>query len=184
MLGRTLLQPAPPVTFGLKAAGWLASVCRGRRRLQKAFRVRGGVAVWRGQRHVGVARRPRNSRCRNAERRAWIWRRSPSALAHPARSTGDADLRLWSADWISRQNGARYQPAHAEARWERQPSREEKAAADRQPCRTSATLQRVHSRLRRRIGCRDWLHRFSRRCCRSTSVVLADGRRNGRSLRP
>jgi len=39
MLGRTLLQSAPPVTFGLKAAGWLASVCRGRRRLQKAFRV-------------------------------------------------------------------------------------------------------------------------------------------------
>jgi 3-carboxy-cis,cis-muconate cycloisomerase len=38
MLGRTLLQPAPPVTFGLKAAGWLASICRGRRRLQKAFR--------------------------------------------------------------------------------------------------------------------------------------------------
>jgi len=39
MLGRTLLQPAPPVTFGLKAAGWLASVHRGRRRVQKAFRV-------------------------------------------------------------------------------------------------------------------------------------------------
>lgn len=39
MLGRTLLQPAPPVTFGLKAAGWLASVRRGRHRLQKAFRV-------------------------------------------------------------------------------------------------------------------------------------------------
>jgi 3-carboxy-cis,cis-muconate cycloisomerase len=38
MLGRTLLQPAPPVTFGLKAAGWLVSVCRGRRHLQKAFR--------------------------------------------------------------------------------------------------------------------------------------------------
>jgi 3-carboxy-cis,cis-muconate cycloisomerase len=39
MLGRALLQPAPPVTFGLKAAGWLAPVCRGRQRLQKAFRV-------------------------------------------------------------------------------------------------------------------------------------------------
>jgi 3-carboxy-cis,cis-muconate cycloisomerase len=39
MLGRTLLQPAPPVTFGLKAAGWLASVSRGRQRLKKAFRV-------------------------------------------------------------------------------------------------------------------------------------------------
>jgi 3-carboxy-cis,cis-muconate cycloisomerase len=38
MLGRTLLQPAPPVTFGLKAAGWLGSIRRGRRRLQKASR--------------------------------------------------------------------------------------------------------------------------------------------------
>src|ERR1700722_1960096 len=37
MLGRTLLQPAPPVTFGLKSAGWLAPVCRGGQRLQKAF---------------------------------------------------------------------------------------------------------------------------------------------------
>jgi 3-carboxy-cis,cis-muconate cycloisomerase len=37
MLGRTLLQPAPPVTFGLKVAGWLASVRRGRWRLQKGF---------------------------------------------------------------------------------------------------------------------------------------------------
>lgn len=37
MIGRTLLQPAPPVTMGLKAAGWLASVRRGRGRLQRAF---------------------------------------------------------------------------------------------------------------------------------------------------
>jgi 3-carboxy-cis,cis-muconate cycloisomerase len=36
MLGRTLLQPAPPVTFGLKAAGWLAAVHRGRARLDRA----------------------------------------------------------------------------------------------------------------------------------------------------
>jgi 3-carboxy-cis,cis-muconate cycloisomerase len=38
MLGRTLLQAAPPVTFGLKTAGWLASIRRARRRLQEAFR--------------------------------------------------------------------------------------------------------------------------------------------------
>ena len=38
MIGRTLLQAAPPVTFGLKAAGWLGSVRRGRRRLQNGFR--------------------------------------------------------------------------------------------------------------------------------------------------
>jgi 3-carboxy-cis,cis-muconate cycloisomerase len=37
MLGRTLLQPAPPVTLGLKAAGWLASVRRGRARLKRAI---------------------------------------------------------------------------------------------------------------------------------------------------
>lgn len=37
MLGRTLMQPAPPVTFGLKAAGWLGSFRRGRARLETAF---------------------------------------------------------------------------------------------------------------------------------------------------
>src|ERR1700730_604176 len=38
MLGRTLLQPAPPVTFGLKAAGWHSAVRRGRKRIQNGFR--------------------------------------------------------------------------------------------------------------------------------------------------
>jgi 3-carboxy-cis,cis-muconate cycloisomerase len=37
MLGRTLLQAAPPVTFGLKAAGWLGALRRGWRRLERAF---------------------------------------------------------------------------------------------------------------------------------------------------
>ena len=37
MLGRTLLQPAPPVTFGLKAAGWLAAIRRGRKRFAAAM---------------------------------------------------------------------------------------------------------------------------------------------------
>jgi 3-carboxy-cis,cis-muconate cycloisomerase len=37
MLGRTLLQAAPPVTFGLKAAGWLAAIERGRARLEAVF---------------------------------------------------------------------------------------------------------------------------------------------------
>jgi 3-carboxy-cis,cis-muconate cycloisomerase len=37
MLGRTLLQPAPPVTFGLKAAGWHAACARGWRRVVSAF---------------------------------------------------------------------------------------------------------------------------------------------------
>jgi len=37
MLGRTLLQPAPPVTFGLKAAGWFGALRRGWARLEAAF---------------------------------------------------------------------------------------------------------------------------------------------------
>jgi 3-carboxy-cis,cis-muconate cycloisomerase len=37
MLGRTLMQAAPPVTFGLKAASWLGAVNRSRKRLEGAF---------------------------------------------------------------------------------------------------------------------------------------------------
>jgi 3-carboxy-cis,cis-muconate cycloisomerase len=37
MLGRTLMQPAPPITFGLKAAGWLAAVRRTRKFLHLGF---------------------------------------------------------------------------------------------------------------------------------------------------
>ncbi|MDQ3213610.1 MAG: adenylosuccinate lyase family protein [Acidobacteriota bacterium] len=37
MLGRTLLQPAPPVTFGLKAAGWYAASMRGWTRVRSGF---------------------------------------------------------------------------------------------------------------------------------------------------
>ncbi len=37
MLGRTLLQPAPPITFGLKAAGWLAAIRRGWSRVDSRF---------------------------------------------------------------------------------------------------------------------------------------------------
>ena len=37
MLGRTWLQAAPPVTFGLKAAGWLGAIDRGHQRLTAAF---------------------------------------------------------------------------------------------------------------------------------------------------
>jgi 3-carboxy-cis,cis-muconate cycloisomerase len=37
MLGRTLLQPAPPITFGLKAAAWHAACARGWTRVRAAF---------------------------------------------------------------------------------------------------------------------------------------------------
>ena len=37
MLGRTLLQAAPPITFGLKVAGWLSAIRRSRLKLDAAF---------------------------------------------------------------------------------------------------------------------------------------------------
>ena len=37
MLGRTLMQAAPPVTFGLKAAGWLAAIRRSHAHLKSCF---------------------------------------------------------------------------------------------------------------------------------------------------
>ncbi len=38
MLGRTLLQPGPPITFGLKAAGWHGAIHRGRIGVESAFK--------------------------------------------------------------------------------------------------------------------------------------------------
>src|SRR5947207_2378760 len=37
MLARTLLQPAPPITFGLKVAGWLGAIQRSHKRLTSCF---------------------------------------------------------------------------------------------------------------------------------------------------
>jgi len=37
MLGRTLLQPAPPITFGYKVAGWYGGLRRAWRRLEASF---------------------------------------------------------------------------------------------------------------------------------------------------
>jgi 3-carboxy-cis,cis-muconate cycloisomerase len=42
LLGRTLLQPGPPTTFGLKAAGWLAALDRSAERLSRSRR---GAAI-------------------------------------------------------------------------------------------------------------------------------------------
>jgi 3-carboxy-cis,cis-muconate cycloisomerase len=65
MLGRTVLQPAPPVTFGLKAAGWLSAIRRGRKRfaasldeaLQLQFGGASGTLAALGDKGAEVARR-------------------------------------------------------------------------------------------------------------------------------
>ena len=63
MLGRTLMQPAPPVTFGLKAAGWLAAITRSGERLIRSVQMglvlqfggASGTLAALGQRGIAVA---------------------------------------------------------------------------------------------------------------------------------
>jgi 3-carboxy-cis,cis-muconate cycloisomerase len=64
MLGRTLLQPAPPITFGLKVAGWVSAIAPGWSRLREAFEASGvvqlggaaGTLAALGERGLDVAR--------------------------------------------------------------------------------------------------------------------------------
>ena len=57
MAGRTHLQQALPVTFGYKAAVWLAMFDRHAERLARAAAARAGRPVRRRRRHPGLARR-------------------------------------------------------------------------------------------------------------------------------
>ena len=56
MAGRTWLQQATPITFGLKAAGWADALDRARRRLQVRPRRRARPAVRGRNGHPGVPR--------------------------------------------------------------------------------------------------------------------------------
>ena len=70
MAGRTLLQQAVPVTFGLVAAGWLAGLDDARADLSRDPVQAGGPVRRRGG-HARLARPGRTSRCRVAGRRTW-----------------------------------------------------------------------------------------------------------------
>ena len=86
MVGRTLLQPAPPITFGLKAAGWVAALGRGWARMDREYRGGDGRAIgWR----VGHTLRVRRSRhrCRERGRGGVGADGSGGTVAHGPRST-------------------------------------------------------------------------------------------------
>ena len=106
LAGRTWLQHAPPVTFGLKAAGWLERRRAPSRRGSAAARARARAAVRRRGRHAGVARRrtgcgvatalaarSRARAARHALARAARPRRRGGVRARPARSARSARSR-------------------------------------------------------------------------------------------
>jgi 3-carboxy-cis,cis-muconate cycloisomerase len=112
MLGRTLVQPAPPITFGLKAAGWAASVQRSKENLDSAFSPvlvlqlggASGTLASLGKKGVDVAR------VLAGELKLGF----PEAPWHTAtRSFSHSDVRLRGLNWSTRQDSPRYQSADA-----------------------------------------------------------------------
>ncbi len=66
MVARTLLQPAVPTTFGLKAAGWLVSLLDARQRLAEIAALEARGSARRRGRNAGGARGPMGLRSASA----------------------------------------------------------------------------------------------------------------------
>jgi 3-carboxy-cis,cis-muconate cycloisomerase len=110
MAGRTLLQQALPVTFGLKAAGWLVAVLDARRLLadQRLTVQLGGAAGTLAA--LGDAG-PQSARRARAGARA---RGARAALAHRARADRRAGGRARRRGGCARQGGGRHRAAGAD----------------------------------------------------------------------
>ena len=179
MTGRTLLQSAPPVTFGLKVAGWLAPVRRGRRRLQNGFRDAAivqfggasGTLASLGDRGVAVMEALSIELGLKAPLRR--------AVAHPARPTGGVGLCWRSSDWDPWARWRETSFCSCRTKSERQPSPQARAAAGHPPCRINGIRLPARWRWRQRTVCLDWSHPFFQQWCRNTSAALAGSRRSG-----
>ena len=93
MAGRTWLQQATPITFGLKAAGWLDALAARSTAIGVQRRRALVPAVRRRLRHARGARRRRPERCRRGLARALDSAGARDALARASRSAGDARVR-------------------------------------------------------------------------------------------
>ena len=147
MLGRTLLQPAPPVTFGLKAAGWLR---RGTPRLGARgvrFDEAALPAVRRRQRNAGRTRRPRAGGERSAGRGTRTCK-CPDAPWHGHR---DRLAALMAAlTHLHREPRERWRSisrCSCSTKSARPPNRAAMGVADPPACRTSAIPPRACWRL-------------------------------------
>ena len=94
MIGRTLLQQAVPVTFGLVAAGWLTGLDEARAGLAAVALRAAGRAVRRGGGHARRARRP-GEPGRGAARGGTEPGATPTALAHRPAADHRGRRRAW-----------------------------------------------------------------------------------------
>ena len=171
MAGRTLLQQALPVTFGLKAAGWLDATLDARAGLGRArFDVQLGGAAG----HARGAGRGRAAGGRGA-RGAARPRRAGPAVAHRARARRRAGRRARGRrgrDGQARRSTSCCSRRPRSGRWWPAP-------AGPRRCRTSRTRSARCGRARARRA-----SRRSPRCCsarwrRSTSAPPGPGTRSG-----
>ena len=142
MAGRTLLQQALPMTFGLKAAGWLVAARRGRGPASRgcattrlAVQLGGAAGTLAALGDAGLAgARPARAGARPG--------RADGAVAHrprPGRRARRGARRRGRACWPRSRATSRCSPR---PRWARSPRAARPAAAPR-PCRTSATRWRA-----------------------------------------
>ena len=96
MIGRTLLQQAVPVTFGLVAAGWLTGLDEAPRRAGPRSRQPSGGAVRRGGGHARPRSATAGPRSRRCSRWNSAWRCPRPAVAHrPAADHRDRRGLRW-----------------------------------------------------------------------------------------
>ena len=88
--GRTWLQQATPITFGLKAAGWLDALDRQRLAIEAALHDASVLQFGGASGTLAVAGRPRCGRCRASGRhaRAGVCRHPVARASRPARPAG------------------------------------------------------------------------------------------------
>ena len=172
MAGRTWLQQATPITFGLKAAGWLR---RARSRRRHGSRRRSTTALGPAvRRRVGHARRARRSRA--GRRRSALGARARAAgagdaVARPPRSSRVARVRARRRDRDRRKDRAR--SGLLAQTGDRRGAR---AAGDGgrlvDHAAQAESGARRDRRRRGRARARARRHDARARCCRSTSAAL------------
>ena len=182
MPGRTWLQHATPITFGLKAAGWM---CRARSRAcsrARRARVRARAPA---RRRIGHARRVRRSRlgCGPRRWRAELWLTMPefpgtrTAIASPLSPARSASRPArWGRSLATFRCSRR-------PRWPKRSSRPATAAAARRRCRRSEIPSGASVRARR-VRARAGARRHGARgdAAGARARRSAAGRRNGRRI--
>ena len=111
MLGRTLLQPATPITFGLKVAGWTSAITHSWRRLHDAWS-RALVIQFGGAAGTLAALDDQGLRV-VAETARELDLRAVAAVAHQPRSARRAGDGLRTLRGRARQGRPRHHPADA-----------------------------------------------------------------------